>query len=58
MTLSEEHPPEKWYFKNPMVIMAFLTLGPFALPLVLLHPRYPGWVKLLVTGATIVLTYY
>ena len=58
MTLSEKQPPEKWYFKTPMVIITFLTIGPFALPLVLLHPRYPVWVKLLVTGVTIVLTYY
>ncbi|MBP9865603.1 MAG: hypothetical protein KBC91_04275 [Candidatus Omnitrophica bacterium] len=58
MTLSEIRPPEKWYFKTPMVITAFLTIGPFALPLVLLHPRYPLWVKLLVTCGTIVLTYY
>jgi len=58
MTLSEERPPEKWCFKTPFVIMAFLTVGPFALPLVLLHPRYPAWVKLLVTVTTMVLTYY
>ena len=58
MTLSEERPPEKWYFKTIAVITAFLTIGPLALPLVLLHPRYSRWVKLLVTVATIVLTYY
>lgn len=59
MTLPEEQPPkEKWYFKTVAVITAFLTIGPLALPLVLLHPRYPRWVKLLVTVATVVLTYY
>lgn len=58
MTLSENRPPEKWYFKTIAVITAFLTIGPLALPLVLLHPRYPRWVKLLVTVATVILTYY
>jgi hypothetical protein len=54
----EPQPPEKWYFKTVAVITAFLTIGPLALPLVLLHPRYPRWVKLLVTAATVILTYY
>jgi len=58
MTLSENKPSEKWYFKTIAVITAFLTIGPLALPLVLWHPRYPRWVKLIVTLATVVLTYY
>lgn len=51
-------PPEKWYFKTPLVILAFLSAGPFALPLVWFHPRYPRWVKLLVTLAAAAASYF
>ena len=31
----------KWYFRKSFVVFAFLCVGPFALPLVWLHPRTP-----------------
>ncbi len=30
----------KWYFSNTIVVMAVLCVGPLALPLIWLHPRY------------------
>ena len=53
--------PEKnlpWYFKNSILGLAFLTVGPLALPLLWFHPRYHLWVKMAVTIAVLALTYY
>ncbi len=51
----------KWYFSTSAVVMAVLCLGPFALPLVWLNPRYRTASKLLATvlilGLTIGLCY-
>ena len=45
----------KWYFVTPTVVIALLCLGPLALPLVWLHPRYKIITKLVVTGLVICL---
>src|SRR4030042_5984539 len=37
--------PSKWYFATSTVVVAMLCLGPFALPLVWLNPRYNVVVK-------------
>jgi hypothetical protein len=39
----------KWYFATGTVVMALLCLGPLALPLVWLNPRYKPAVKAAVT---------
>ncbi len=46
----------KWYFATSAVVMAALCVGPFALPLVWLNPRYRIVPKLLITAAIIGLT--
>lgn len=46
----------KWYFSTSAVIISLLVLGPLALPLVWLNPRYKITVKLVVTGLVIVVT--
>ena len=46
----------KWYFSTSAVVFALLCLGPFALPLVWLHPHYKITTKLVVTIIVIVLT--
>jgi hypothetical protein len=38
-----------WYFATPAVVMALLCLGPLALPLVWVHPRYRIATKLIIT---------
>ena len=48
--------PSKWYFSTSAVVMAALCVGPFALPLVWLNPRYRIVPKLLITAAIIGLT--
>ncbi len=59
MSLVPQVPPqEKWFFKTPFVILAFLSAGPLALPLVWFHPRYPRWVKLGVSIVVLILSYF
>ena len=49
--------PKKWYFATGTVVLALLCLGPLALPLVWLNPRFKpaikGLVTVIVLGVTI-----
>jgi hypothetical protein len=47
---------EKWYFSTSVIVIAVLCVGPFALPLVWLNPRYKIITKFVVTGVVIPLT--
>lgn len=53
--------PKKWYFATGTVVLALLCLGPLALPLVWLNPRYKptikGVITVLVLGLTILCMY-
>ena len=49
-------PRAKWYHSNSSLLIALLCLGPLALPLVWLNPRYKGITKLVITVAVIILT--
>ncbi len=46
----------KWYFSTSTVVIALLCLGPLALPLVWLNPRYRIVTKLAATVIVIALT--
>ena len=48
----------KWYLKTPMLIIAFLCLGPLALPFLWLNPRFSRNKKLVITVIVIILSYY
>jgi hypothetical protein len=53
---SPAKPRPKWYYSTSSLIMALLCVGPLALPLVWLNPRF-GWItKLLISVAVVVLT--
>jgi hypothetical protein len=54
----ENKPKQKWYFSTYFLIIAFLCVGPFALPLVWLNPRFSTKVKIIISVITIILTYY
>ena len=54
-TPSGAHVP--WYFSTSILVIAILSLGPLALPLVWLNPRYKTLTKILITAAVLVLTY-
>jgi hypothetical protein len=49
-------PRPKWYFSGSTLLVGLLCMGPLALPLVWLNPRFKWITKLLVTVAVIVLT--
>ena len=40
---------KKWYFKLHILIIGFLSIGPFALPLLWFNPRYNRRLKTIVT---------
>ncbi len=39
----------KWYFSTSTIVITFLTVGPLALPLVWLHPKYKMLTKIILT---------
>ena len=47
----------KWHQKTSMIVVAFLCVGPLALPLVWMHPRYDLAKKILATLLMAVATY-
>jgi glucan phosphoethanolaminetransferase (alkaline phosphatase superfamily) len=49
--------PSKWYFKTYAFILAFLCVGPIALPLVWINPRYRRSKKILITVITLLACY-
>ena len=49
--------PSKWYFRTYAFVMAFLCVGPLALPLVWINPRYKRPKKLLITVITLLACY-
>lgn len=46
----------KWYHSTTSVVIALLTLGPFALPMVWYNPRYSRIRKILITSLVTALT--
>ena len=41
--------PSKWYFRTYAFVLAFLCVGPLALPLVWINPRYKRSKKISMT---------
>ncbi len=48
--------PKKWYFATGTVVLALLCLGPMALPLVWVNPRFKILTRAIVTVIVIVVT--
>ena len=48
--------PKKWYFATGTVVLALLCLGPMALPLVWINPRYKIVTRAIITVIVIVVT--
>lgn len=51
-------PQEKWYFKTSVLVIAFLCIGPFALPLAWLNPRFSPKAKIIISAIIIILSYF
>ena len=48
--------PKKWYFATGTIVLALLCLGPMALPLVWLNPRFKIATRAIVTVIVVVVT--
>lgn len=53
-----DHKPKKWYFSTTNIIIAFLFVGPLALPLVWLNPQYKKNIKITVTIIIGIITFF
>ncbi|MBN1794960.1 MAG: zinc ribbon domain-containing protein [Candidatus Omnitrophica bacterium] len=47
-----------WYYKTYWLVIAFLCIGPLALPLLWINPRYSPKKKIIVTVIVLVMSYY
>ena len=52
----EQRPREKWYFRTWTLLVSFLLVGPFMLPLVWANPHFSKKEKVVVTVVAIILT--
>jgi hypothetical protein len=50
-------PKETWYFKTSVLVVAFLCVGPFALPLAWFNPRLRLKAKIIISVVVIALSY-
>ena len=53
-----EKKQDKWYFKTSALVIAFLCIGPLALPLLWLNPRFSKKTKIIISVIVIILSYY
>lgn len=56
--MPENKSQEKWYFKTLTLIIAFLAVGPLALPLFWFNPRFSKTNKIITSIIIIILTYF
>ena len=50
-------PQTPWYARTSILVLSFLTVGPFALPLVWFNPAFSRRKKIILTVIVLVLTY-
>jgi hypothetical protein len=48
----------QWYYRTSVLVVAFLCVGPLALPLLWFNPRFRLATKVLASAAVLVATYY
>jgi hypothetical protein len=49
---------QKWYYRTYWVVIAILCIGPLALPLVWINPRYGRVTKIVVTVIVLIASWY
>ena len=54
----DKKPQYKWYFRTSVLVIVFLCVGPFALPLVWFNPRFSRNKKIVISVIIIILNYY
>ena len=47
----------KWYFRTSSLVIVFLCVGPFVLPLVWFNPRFSRKTKIIISAMVIILSY-
>ncbi len=52
--IEKPQPISKWYFSKPFVVITLLLIGPLALSLVWLNPRYKNVTKVIISILVIV----
>lgn len=52
----DDNNQQKWYFKTRSIVISFLLIGPFMLPLVWANPRFSKKVKVIISLTVIILT--
>lgn len=53
-----EKKENRWYFKIHWLVVAFLCVGPFALPLLWINPRISRKSKVITTVLVLIVTYF
>lgn len=48
---------KKWYLSTSILVMGLLFIGPFALPLLWINPRYNRTTKIIISIVVIVISY-
>lgn len=62
--LDADHPPPfpveniPWYFRTAFIVIAFLCVGPLALPLIWWHPKASLAWKIIITIVTFILSWF
>ncbi|MBU0606107.1 MAG: hypothetical protein KKH77_07455 [Candidatus Omnitrophica bacterium] len=54
--LKTDQPKVRWYLKTPVVVIAILGFGLFAVPLIWMSPALKKWQKVALTTATVIFT--
>ncbi|MCA9407831.1 MAG: zinc ribbon domain-containing protein [Candidatus Omnitrophica bacterium] len=49
---------QKWYLSTSVFVMALFCVGPFALPLIWINPKYSQTKKIVITVIVLIITYY
>ncbi len=53
-----QKPKEPWYCRTSMIILAVCTVGPLALPLIWMNPRYSLFVKIVISIVVIAVSWW
>jgi predicted nucleic acid-binding Zn ribbon protein len=51
-----KRPRVKWYYRMPVFVIAFLCVGPFALPLIWFNPGYDRRKKTIITVIVVIVS--
>lgn len=57
-TMLVTKPENKWYFKTLTLVIALLSIGPLALPLVWRNPRFTRKTKIIISIVVLIVSYY